>query len=115
MFNFGKRARQRELEAAAAVVAVVESRMQALHDVLVAEFRGIVVEELCGFAAKLGELLAPTVKATQEIEKSCRLLIDGQALVEKTINSLAVDEEARDNADESWRRGIPPVGGDDAE
>lgn len=55
--------------------------------------RLVVQEELTAFAAAFTELLTPMVDAVREIDRSCRLLIQGQALVEKYI---AAQQEARE-------------------
>ena len=63
--------------------------------------RLVVQEELTAFAAAFTSLLTPLVAGTKEIDRSCRLLIQGQALVEKYIAAQQADREPwQDAADD---------------
>lgn len=78
--------------------------MPKIDPELRAEFKEIVEEvvqaELEAFMLSLTHLLTPLVEATKEIDRSCRLLIQGQALVEKCIADQQDDREPWQDADD---------------
>ena len=62
--------------------------------------RLVVQEELTTFAAAFTDLLAPMVQAVREIDRSCRLLIQGQALIEKYIAAQQAEREPWQDAED---------------
>lgn len=63
--------------------------------------RLVVQEELTAFAAAFTELLTPMVQAVREIDRSCKLLTDGQVMFEKWLANQQPKLEEWQDADES--------------
>lgn len=78
--------------------------MPRIDPELRAEFKAIVEEvieaELQQFALAFVDLLRPMVDAVHEIDRSCKLLIDGQAMFEKWLAAQQPERESWESDDD---------------
>lgn len=67
----------------------------------------VVRTELNSLTAAAIETLKPVVDTIAEVDKSCRLIIDGEALVEKAVANMtdALNRSRTDSQDEWWKDG----------